>query len=86
MSEPIPDPLIPVEELPPITHRFTLGAELSDVEQSFLYHHGFLVFDQVATAEEVEMVLATQTLLQRPLKTYEVKVTGSLQPGALRDV
>jgi 3-isopropylmalate/(R)-2-methylmalate dehydratase large subunit len=30
---------------------------------------------------EVEMVLATQTLLQRPLKTYEVNVTGALQPG-----
>ena len=30
---------------------------------------------------EVEMVLATQTLLQRPLKTYEVKVTGTLQSG-----
>jgi 3-isopropylmalate/(R)-2-methylmalate dehydratase large subunit len=30
---------------------------------------------------EVEMVLATQTLLQRPLKTYEVRVEGTLGPG-----
>jgi 3-isopropylmalate/(R)-2-methylmalate dehydratase large subunit len=30
---------------------------------------------------EVEMVLATQTLLQRPLRTYEVRVDGSLAPG-----
>jgi 3-isopropylmalate/(R)-2-methylmalate dehydratase large subunit len=30
---------------------------------------------------EVEMVLATQTLLQRNLKTYEVRVNGSLAPG-----
>ena len=30
---------------------------------------------------EVEMVLATQTLLQRPLKTYEVRVEGTLKPG-----
>ncbi|MGD8485178.1 MAG: 3-isopropylmalate dehydratase large subunit [Chloroflexota bacterium] len=30
---------------------------------------------------EVEMVLATQTLLQRPLRTYEVNVTGRLAPG-----
>ncbi len=30
---------------------------------------------------EVEMVLATQTLLQRPLKTYEVRVEGTLRPG-----
>jgi 3-isopropylmalate/(R)-2-methylmalate dehydratase large subunit len=30
---------------------------------------------------EVEMVLATQTLLQRPLRTYEVNVIGSLKPG-----
>ena len=30
---------------------------------------------------EVEMVLATQTLLQRPLRTYEVRVDGHLAPG-----
>jgi 3-isopropylmalate/(R)-2-methylmalate dehydratase large subunit len=30
---------------------------------------------------EVEMVLATQTLLQRTPKTYEVKVDGRLNPG-----
>jgi 3-isopropylmalate/(R)-2-methylmalate dehydratase large subunit len=30
---------------------------------------------------EVEMVLATQTLLQRPLRTYEVRVEGRLAPG-----
>ena len=30
---------------------------------------------------EVEMVLATQTLLQRKPRTYEVKVTGGLNPG-----
>ena len=30
---------------------------------------------------EVEMVLATQTLLQRKPKTYEVRVDGRLRPG-----
>ncbi len=30
---------------------------------------------------EVEMVLATQTLLQRPPRSYEVRVEGQLQPG-----
>jgi len=30
---------------------------------------------------EVEMVLATQTLLQRPPKSFAVNVTGTLQPG-----
>ncbi len=30
---------------------------------------------------EVEMVLATQTLLQRPLRTYQVQVDGRLAPG-----
>jgi 3-isopropylmalate/(R)-2-methylmalate dehydratase large subunit len=30
---------------------------------------------------EVEMVLATQTLLQRDLKTYQVRVDGRLAPG-----
>lgn len=57
MSEPIPDPLIPVEDLPPLDTRFTLGPELTAVEQSFLYHHGFLIFDQVASADEVAMIL-----------------------------
>ena len=30
---------------------------------------------------EVEMVLATQTLLQRPPRAYEVRVEGTLKPG-----
>src|SRR3954464_3849141 len=30
---------------------------------------------------EVEMVLATQTLLQRPPRAYEVRVEGQLKPG-----
>jgi 3-isopropylmalate/(R)-2-methylmalate dehydratase large subunit len=30
---------------------------------------------------EVEMVLATQTLLQRPPRSYEVRVEGQLRPG-----
>ncbi len=30
---------------------------------------------------EVEMVLATQTLLQRPPRSYEVRVEGQLKPG-----
>ena len=30
---------------------------------------------------EIEMVLATQTLLQRKPKTFKVEVTGTLQPG-----
>ena len=33
---------------------------------------------------EVEMVLATQTLLQRQPKTYEVRVDGRLSPGVTR--
>ncbi len=33
---------------------------------------------------EVEMVLATQTLLQRDPKTYEVRVDGRLTPGRQR--
>ena len=34
---------------------------------------------------EVEMVLATQTLLQRDPKTYEVRVDGRLTPGRQRE-
>ncbi len=64
MADPIPANLVPVEDLPPLTHRFQLGSELSDVEESFLYHHGFLVYDQVASADEVAMILGELDQIQ----------------------
>lgn len=42
--------------LPPITTRFSLGPEITPVQQSFFDTHGFLIFDQVATGEELAML------------------------------
>jgi phytanoyl-CoA hydroxylase len=40
--------------LPPITERFELGAQISEVQQRFLDTHGFILFDRVASLDEVE--------------------------------
>lgn len=64
MPDPAPPNLLPLEALPPLSHRFQLGTELSAVEQSFLWHHGFLVYDQVATPGEVEMILGELDAIQ----------------------
>ena len=43
--------------LPPLNTRFTLGPEITPVQEQFLDTHGFLVFDQVISENEVaEMV------------------------------
>ena len=42
----------------PLDHRFTLGQALTDVQQAFLDEHGFILFSQVATAEEVARLRA----------------------------
>ncbi|MEZ6186100.1 MAG: phytanoyl-CoA dioxygenase family protein [Planctomycetota bacterium] len=38
----------------PLTTRFTLGPRITGVQQAFLDEHGFLVFAQVATTQELE--------------------------------
>ena len=43
-------------ELPPITTRFTLGDEITEVQQAFFDTHGFLIFDRVAAEAEVQMI------------------------------
>ncbi|MCB9796750.1 MAG: phytanoyl-CoA dioxygenase family protein [Alphaproteobacteria bacterium] len=42
----------------PLDHRFTLGPEISAEQQAFLDAHGFLVFGEVASPEEVALILS----------------------------
>lgn len=42
----------------PLTTRFQLGPEITAEQQAFLDEHGFLVFDRVATPDEVAAILA----------------------------
>ena len=42
----------------PLDTRFQLGAEITPVQKDFLDRHGYLVFDQVATRDEVNTILA----------------------------
>jgi len=51
-------------ELPPLDTRFQLGPEITPVQQAFFDAHGFLVFDQVATADEVAMIGAELDAIQ----------------------
>ena len=51
-------------ELPPIDTRFELGAELTEVQQRFLDTHGFILFSQVANAEEVDSLRAAIDQIQ----------------------
>ncbi len=40
----------------PLTTRFTLGPEITEEQRAFLDRHGFLLFANVATADEVAMI------------------------------
>ena len=42
----------------PLTTRFRLGSEITEEQQKFLDEHGFLVFEQVATPEELAGMIA----------------------------
>lgn len=41
---------------PPPSARFRLGSEITEEQRSFFEEHGFLVFDAVASSEEVRMI------------------------------
>ncbi|MCB9663780.1 MAG: phytanoyl-CoA dioxygenase family protein [Alphaproteobacteria bacterium] len=64
----------------PLAHRFTLGTEITPVQLAFLDLHGFLVFAQVATQEEVDAILAavdevqTQFLAEGRQKAHGVPI------------
>lgn len=42
----------------PLNHRFTLDKEITPVQHAYLDRHGYLVFGQVASPEEVERIVA----------------------------
>lgn len=48
----------------PLAHRFQLGATITPVQHAFLDLHGFLVFAQVASQEEVDGILAAVDAVQ----------------------
>jgi hypothetical protein len=52
------------EELP-ISTRFQLGAQITPEQHAFLDVHGFLVFEQVAKADEVQTILSELDRIQR---------------------
>jgi phytanoyl-CoA hydroxylase len=42
----------------PLDTRFELGEELTQLQKNFLAVHGFLIFNQVASTDEVQMILS----------------------------
>ena len=48
----------------PMSHRFTLGTSITPVQQAYLDERGFLVFAQVATADEVARILSEVDQIQ----------------------
>ena len=47
---------MPEMDLPPLRTRFTLGVQITDEQRRFLDRHGFLLFANVATPDEVAML------------------------------
>ncbi len=73
---PLDDPMTNVDDLP-LTTRFTLGDTITPIQQAFLDRHGFLVFDQVATMDEVLMVRSELERLEKVwLEEARKKVFG----------
>jgi len=48
----------------PIDTRFSLGATITAEQEAFLEHHGFIVFAEVASPEEVQNILAEVDQIQ----------------------
>jgi phytanoyl-CoA hydroxylase len=49
----------------PLTTRFTLGPSITEEQRRFLDQHGFLVFAQVARADEVAMIVSELDRIER---------------------
>ncbi len=70
----------------PLTTRFRLGPGITPVQQVFLDHHGYLVYDRVASAVEVDTILAEIDRVEAALlgagtrKVYGVPVWFGLDP------
>lgn len=68
--------LVPTQ-LPPLNTRFMLGPEITPIQQAFFDAHGFLVFHQVASPEEVEMIAGELEAIQAQwLEEGRTKVNG----------
>lgn len=69
-----------VAEALPLSHRFSLGAQVTPVQQAFLDRHGFLVFSQVASASEVAAIVSevdrvqAQFLAEQRRRAYGVPI------------
>lgn len=70
----------------PLGARFRLGERITPVQHAFLAKHGFLVFGQVATDEEVDTILAEVDRIEADLlargerKVFGVPVWFGLDP------
>jgi hypothetical protein len=52
-------------ELPPLDTRFELSSEITDPQRQFLDTHGFLLFDRVASPDEVSSLRAAVDQIQK---------------------
>jgi phytanoyl-CoA hydroxylase len=66
-----------VKELP-LASRFKLGAELTPLQQNFLAVNGFLIFDQVATTDDVSMILSEADRLAKRWCDEDVTVINGI--------
>ena len=48
----------------PLETRFQLGDQITEEQLAFLETHGFLIFEQVASVAEVELILAEMERIQ----------------------
>jgi ectoine hydroxylase-related dioxygenase (phytanoyl-CoA dioxygenase family) len=70
----------------PLSARFRLGAEVTPVQRAFLDRHGYLVFDRVASEEEVATLLGEadrvqeRLLVERREQVYGVPVWVGQDP------
>jgi ectoine hydroxylase-related dioxygenase (phytanoyl-CoA dioxygenase family) len=70
----------------PLGTRFTLRPEITPVQSAFLDKHGYLVFDRVASAHEVDTILAEVDRVEAELlaagrtKVYGVPIWFGLDP------
>jgi hypothetical protein len=78
-----------VAESLPLSHRFVLDEEITPVQHAFLQEHGFLVFAQVATHEEVDAIVRSVDQVQKRFldegkrKAYGVPIwVGKDEDGA----
>ncbi len=51
--------------IPPLDTRFRLGSEITAEQRAFLDTHGFVVFDRVASADEVAMISSELDRIER---------------------